>query len=156
MKVWWRKNTSNMNARQLYIKIHKKRNKIMGRFITCSHMWHINISVYVRWLDTYSLKVWWSYVLLNTNAFHFSVIAFNNIGEKSIVLDINGRGTSKKSSNHLPKHFFFKFSISTSGEKCILYTCFAAYQITRFFWSALKRKGWNLNSKNIKTRQHNT
>ena len=38
---------SYMNARQLYLKIPKKRNKIEGTSITFSYMWHINTSEYV-------------------------------------------------------------------------------------------------------------
>ena len=56
MKVWW-----------------KIRNKIKGRYITYSHIWHVDISKCVYWLalDTHSVKVWWLYVLLKVNATHF-------------------------------------------------------------------------------------
>ena len=43
-------------------KIPKKRIKIKGPSITCSYIWHVNISKYVNWLDTHSVNVWWRYV----------------------------------------------------------------------------------------------
>ena len=61
-------------------KIPKKRNKIKGPSITCSYIWDINISKYVYWLDTHSMKVWWRYVLPNTNAVHYWDI-FSDIGQ---------------------------------------------------------------------------
>ena len=80
VKVWWRYNTSDMNARQLCMKIPKKRNKIKGRSITCGHIWHVNTSKCVYWLDTHYVNVWWSYMLPNTNAIHFYDI-FSDLGE---------------------------------------------------------------------------
>ena len=71
VKVWWKYNNSNMNARQLCIKIPKKSNKIKGRSMTSRHIQHIDTSKYVHWLDTHTVKVWWSYVLPNSNAIHF-------------------------------------------------------------------------------------
>ena len=76
LNVWWRYNNSDMNCRQLCMKILKKRNKIKGPFITCSYIWHINTSKCVHWLDTHSVKVWWRYVLPNRNAVHFCDIIF--------------------------------------------------------------------------------
>ena len=77
-KVWWRCNTSDINARQLCMKIHKNRNTIKEHSIACSHIWHVNISKYVYQLDTHSEKVWWSYVLPNINATHFCDIIFGH------------------------------------------------------------------------------
>ena len=51
--------------------IPKKRNKINEHSITCSYICHINTSKCAYWLDTHSVKVWWRYVLANTNAVHF-------------------------------------------------------------------------------------
>ena len=56
-------------------KYSKKHNKIKERAITCSYIWHI-ISKCAYWLDTLSTKVWWKYMLPNTNATHFSLIEF--------------------------------------------------------------------------------
>ena len=58
------------------MKIPKKRNKIKWRSITKSHIWHIYISKYVYWLNIHSVKVWWRYVLPNTNAVLFCDIFF--------------------------------------------------------------------------------
>ena len=46
-----------MNDRQKCMKIPKKRNKIKWRSVTCSHIWHVDISKYVYLLDTHSVKV---------------------------------------------------------------------------------------------------
>ena len=78
VKVWWIYNTSDMNSRQLCIEISKKHNKIKGRSITLSHIWHDNTSKFVYWLDNRSLKVWWSYVLPNTYTVDFCVIIFRH------------------------------------------------------------------------------
>ena len=74
-------------------KTHKKRNKIEGRSITCSHIWHVNISKCVYWLETHSVKVWWRYVLPNVNAAHFWDVFFRHravfpSGNKRTVLEI--------------------------------------------------------------------
>ena len=58
------------------MKITKKSNKIIGPSITCSYIWHIDTSKCAYWLDTYSVKVWRSYVLPNTNADHLCDIFF--------------------------------------------------------------------------------
>ena len=42
VKFWRRYNNSDMNDRQLCMKIPKKHNIIKGRSITCSHMWYID------------------------------------------------------------------------------------------------------------------
>ena len=39
----------------------QKHNKIKEHSITCSYIWHINISKCVYWLDTHSAKVWCYY-----------------------------------------------------------------------------------------------
>ena len=56
-------------------KIPKKRNWIGKSSITCSHIWLVDIPkcVYIH-----SLKVWWSYVLPNTNAVNFYDIIFRH------------------------------------------------------------------------------
>ena len=41
--------------------------------LTCSHIWHVNISKCVYWLDIHSVKVWWRYCFfrkLQTNCLH--------------------------------------------------------------------------------------
>ena len=53
-----------------------KRYKIKWHSITCSHIWHVDISKCVYWLDNHSVKVWWRYVLPNANAAHFCDIIF--------------------------------------------------------------------------------
>ena len=78
MKVWWKYNNLGMNDHQLCMKMPKKCNKIKGRSVVCSHIWHVNNSKYVYWLDTHSMKVWWRYVLPNTNAFNFCDIIFRH------------------------------------------------------------------------------
>ena len=59
---------------------HEKHNKIKERSITCSHNFDINTSKYVYLLDTHSVKVWWGYMLLDTNAIHYCDI-FSDIGQ---------------------------------------------------------------------------
>ena len=44
VKDWWRYNTSDMNARQLCMKIPKNCNNIKGLSITWRHTWHVDIS----------------------------------------------------------------------------------------------------------------
>ena len=51
----------------VYLK-SQKRNIII---ITCSHIWYLNKPKCVHWLDTHSVKVWWRYMLPNTNIVHF-------------------------------------------------------------------------------------
>ena len=60
-----------------YENIPKKCNKTKGRSITCIHIWHVNISKCVCWLDTYCVKFWW-YVLPNANTAHFCDIVIRN------------------------------------------------------------------------------
>ena len=60
-------NNPDMKGRQ----IPKERNKIKGPSKTCRYIWYINTSKCVYWLDIHCVKVWWSYVLLNTNDVHF-------------------------------------------------------------------------------------
>ena len=79
VKIWWRYNTSDMNARHLCLKVPKECNKIKEPSINCSYIWHIDTLKYVYWLDTHSVKVWCSYVLSNTNPIHFCNI-FLDIG----------------------------------------------------------------------------
>ena len=57
-------------------KFPKKRNKIKWPSITCSHIWYVDILIYVNWLDIHSVKVWWKYVFPNANAAHFCDIIF--------------------------------------------------------------------------------
>ena len=48
-------------------------------WLTCSYIWHINTSIKCAfWLDKYSMKVWWQYVLPNTKAVHFCAIFFRH------------------------------------------------------------------------------
>ena len=63
-----------------YMKILKKRNKMKGCSITCSHIWQIDTSKYVYWLDIYSVKIWWNYVLPYTNVVNFCDI-FSDTGQ---------------------------------------------------------------------------
>ena len=71
----WKFGEINKNAK---MKIPLKRNKIKGRSIACNHIWHIDISKCVYWLDTLSVKVWWNYAIPNTNADHFCDIIFRH------------------------------------------------------------------------------
>ena len=59
-------------------KYPKKSDKIKGRSIIYSHIWHIDISKYAYQLDTHSKKVCWRYVLPNTNTVHFCDIFFRH------------------------------------------------------------------------------
>ena len=82
VKVWWRYSISDMNTRQLCIESHTKRKKILWRSITCSYIWYVDISKCVYWLDTYFVKVWWKYVLPNTNTVQFCDIIFRKMVSK--------------------------------------------------------------------------
>ena len=55
-------NTSDMNNRQVCMKILKERNKIKRYSINYIHIWHVDISKCLYWLDICSMKVWWRYV----------------------------------------------------------------------------------------------
>ena len=57
----------------IYEKIPKK-NRIKGCSITCSHIWHIDVSECVYWLEAHSEKVWWRYGLPKANDVHFCSI----------------------------------------------------------------------------------
>ena len=74
--VWWRYKHECSSI--LYENTQKKRNKIKRRSITCCQIWHIDKSTCVFWLVTHSVKVWWSYVLPNTNDAHFCDITFRH------------------------------------------------------------------------------
>ena len=78
VKVWWRYNNSDMNDRQKCMKTPKKRIKTKWRSITCSYIWHVDISKYVYWSNTHSVNVLWRYVLLNANAAPFSDVFFRH------------------------------------------------------------------------------
>ena len=56
-------------------KYPKKHNKIKEHYITCSHIWHVDISY---WLGIHSMKFWWRYVLPNANGAHFCVPVFRH------------------------------------------------------------------------------
>ena len=43
------------------IETSKEPNKTRESSVTCSHIWHVNISKCVYWLDIQSVKVWWRY-----------------------------------------------------------------------------------------------
>ena len=79
LKVWWRHNNSDINSRQLSMKIPKKRNKIKRRSITYSHTWHIDTSKYVYWLDTHFVTVCWRYLFPNPNTIIFCDNFFSDI-----------------------------------------------------------------------------
>ena len=85
---------SDMNGRQLSMKIPKKWNKTKRRSITCTYIWHIDISKSVYQLNTHSVKVWWSYVLPNTNAVHFCDIeqCFHHTTKNSVGNQKSGHG----------------------------------------------------------------
>ena len=75
------------------MKIPKKRNKIKGCSITCSHIWHVNIPKCVFQLDTKLVKVWWKHMPPNTNTVHFC----------NIVLDIEQCCQPKKQKQRWKK-----------------------------------------------------
>ena len=58
----------------MYENIQKNRYKIKERYITCSHIWHIDISKYVYLLSTHFVNVLEKYVLPNTNAALFAIL----------------------------------------------------------------------------------
>ena len=66
------------------MKMPKKRNKIKWLYITCSHIWHVDISKYVYWLNIHSVKVWWRYVLPNANVAHICDIIFADLPKKMV------------------------------------------------------------------------
>ena len=47
--------------------------------ITCRYIWHVNISKCTYLLDIHSVKVWWSYVLPNSNAVEIFNVFFRHI-----------------------------------------------------------------------------
>ena len=58
---------------QIDVCIHKNAIKYYIIFflsITCSHIWNIDATKYVNWLDTHSVKVWWNYMLQNFHLFY--------------------------------------------------------------------------------------
>ena len=59
-------------------KFQKKHNKIKEPSITCNYIWHIVTPKWAYWLDTHSVKVWWSYMLPNTNTVNFCDIIFRH------------------------------------------------------------------------------
>ena len=61
------------------MKMPKKRNKVKKRSITYRHVWYVNISNCVYWLDIHSVKVWWRYVSPNANDVLFYDITFGII-----------------------------------------------------------------------------
>ena len=75
VKVWWKYNNSDMKK---CMKIPNKCNNIKGRSITCSYIWHVYTSKCVFQLHTHSVKVWWQYVLPNSNATHFCDVFFRH------------------------------------------------------------------------------
>ena len=52
------------------MKMSQKHNKDKGNTITCSYIWHIDLSKCVYWLD---IQVLWRYVLPNAYATPFCV-----------------------------------------------------------------------------------
>ena len=96
------------------MKIPKKFNKIKGHSITWSHNWHFDILMCVYWLDINSEKVWWRYVIPNTNAVHFCDI-FSYLGT---VADLLKNLENKKKnpvtlgSIRIVYHIFSQFSRS--------------------------------------------
>ena len=78
MKFWWKYSTTDMNARQLCMKIPKKGNKIIEPFITSSYLWHVNTSNCAYWIDIHSVKVWRNYILPNSNAVNSFDIIFRH------------------------------------------------------------------------------
>ena len=74
---------------------------------TCSHIWHVIISKYVYWLDTQSVKVWWSYVLPNTNAVNFCDIFRHKSVFSTRVTHLDRQNSNVQ--NH--RHTFFVFSL---------------------------------------------
>ena len=78
MKILCIYNALDMNDRQLCRKFLKKRIKIEGCFITCDYIWHFYTLKYLYWSDAYSVKVWWRYVLPNSNAIHFCDFIFRH------------------------------------------------------------------------------
>ena len=51
------------------MKISKKTNKIKEYFITCSHIWHINIIIYLYWLDkNWFSRIWYTFRLLRSRS----------------------------------------------------------------------------------------
>ena len=73
-------------------KISKETQKIKGCSITCSHIRYFDIPKCENWSAIHSVKVWWRYVLPNTNADHFCD-SFSVLGQcfrpaKKIVLEI--------------------------------------------------------------------
>ena len=68
-----------MNARQLCMKMPKKRIKIKGPSVTCSHTCkyqYIEMCVFNYLLNAYSVKFWLIYLLPNINAVHFYFFSY--------------------------------------------------------------------------------
>ena len=59
-----------------FMDVNTKKNKRPS--ITCSYILYISIFKCVYLLDTYSVKIWWSYVLPNPNSVHLCDIILKN------------------------------------------------------------------------------
>ena len=56
----------------------KKHTKIKRLPIICSYIWNNSTLKFAYWFNTYSVEVWWRYVLPNTNTVHFCDISFRH------------------------------------------------------------------------------
>ena len=68
MIVWWKYNVSKT------CKIPKKSHLNKITFMTCSHIWHVNMPKCLYWLYTLSVKVWLEY---NTSVMNFCYLKSN-------------------------------------------------------------------------------
>ena len=89
----------------------KKHNKIKRRSITCSCIWHANISKCLYWLDKHSVKVWWRYVLPNVNAAHFCDVFFRH----RAVFPSRNKKTSLEFKNLAPSRWYTSLLVNISG-----------------------------------------
>ena len=136
--------------------MNQKRNKIKRRSITCSHICYISISKHAYWLDIHSLKVWWRYVLPNTNVVHFGLLFSNpmfllflQLLEKK-VLDPNGPyvSTFQTILGNVCLSVISEFCLSSSSV--VVYSASTAYNgLYRYLKYLLKVRYITSNHRNV-------
>ena len=103
---------------------HECSSIIKGRGIICSYIWRVNISKCVFCLNTYSVKVWWRYILPNTNALHF--------------VHTNYQSLDKIYDTKHKYHLLFKHGCSWQPW-CIFITSCSCYILPYFYHSKAKQ-----------------
>ena len=87
----------------LYTLKSKTKSSDVPYIVVTSGMSIVNIAKCMYWLDTHSAKVWWRYVLSNTNAVHFCDF-FCDIGQFFRPSQINSLKNQKFGDRQHTKH----------------------------------------------------